>query len=812
MLKNYLKISLRNIWKHKGYSFINIAGLAVGMACTLFILLWIQDELSFDRFHVNAETLYRVEQDQAGGQGTFHVYVTPYPMGPGLKAAIPEIKDSTRVARPGTLLVRYGENAFFESRVGAVDPSILGMFTFPLVRGHAETALSRPGSLVITEDMAKKYFGAEDPIGKTVTINNTYPFSVTGVAKNVPTNSTLIFDMLVPFDFVKTLGQYNDSWGSNSILTFVQLHEKSSAPAANQKITRLVWDRTLQGLKADAENWKKIQSDPAARKRFDNYVGPQFMLMPLVDINLYGYFGFGRNNQAIQYVYTFAAIALFVLLIACINFMNLATARSANRAREVGLRKVVGALRKSIAGRFYGESILTAVLAGLVALGLVVALLPVFNTLSGKQMILAALLNWKFILGILAVTIVTGIVSGSYPALFLSAFRPVRVLKGNLSGGARSALFRKTLVVIQFGLSVLLLISMGAVSRQLDYMRNKKLGYDKEHLIYLPLRGDTPKIYPTFKDELLKTPRILGVTATHQPPTSISSNSWGADWDGKDPERRVLIGLGFVDFDYPENMKIDMAAGRTFSKAFSTDLGRAFLVNEQVPKLMGLDAASAVGKRFEFMGINGTIVGVMKNFHYQSVRNSIEPLAVAVVPANLRFAVVRLKAGEIPASLDSVKSTWRKVYPQYPFEYRFFDEDFGRMYQSDARMGSILKVFAGMAVIIACLGLFGLASYTAEQRTKEIGVRKVLGASTPGIVLLLSKEFAKWVVTANFLAWPLAYLIMRKWLQGFAFRTGLPWWLFVLAGAGALAVALITVSYQAIRAALANPANALKYE
>ncbi len=812
MFKSYLKIALRNLWRHKGYSFINIAGLAIGMACALFILLWVQDELSFDRFHDNAQTLYRVEQDQAGGQGTFHVYVTPYPMGPGLKAAIPEIKDASRAARPGTLLVRYGENAFFESRVGAVDPSFLRMFTFPFVSGSAETALNQPGSLVITEDMAAKYFGAEDPIGRAVTINNTYPFTVAGVAKNVPANSTITFDMLVLFDFVKTLGQYNDGWNNNNILTFVQIHENSSVPAVNQKITRLVWDRTLQGMRADPETWKQIQSDPAARKRYDNYVGPQFMLMPLVDINLYGYWGFGRNNQAIQYIYIFTAIALFVLLIACINFMNLATARSANRAREVGLRKVVGALRKGIAGQFYGESMLMAVLAGLVAIGLVAALLPVFNSLSGKQTTLGELLNWKFALGILAVTIVTGIVSGSYPALFLSAFRPVRVLKGHLGGGARSALFRKTLVVLQFGLSVVLLVSMGAVARQLDYMRNKKLGYDKEHLIYLPLRGDTPKTYGAFKEELMNNPLILGVTGTHQPPTSISSNSWGADWDGKDPERRVLIGFGFVDFDYPETMKIDMAAGRTFSKAFASDPGRSFLVNEAVAKLMGLDAPSAVGKRLDFVGVKGTIIGVMKNFHYQSVRNSIEPLAVAVVPANLRFAVVRLKAGEIPAALDSVKATWRKVYPQYPFEYSFFDEDFGRMYRSDARMGSILKVFAGMAVVIACLGLFGLASYTAEQRTKEIGVRKVLGASTPGIVLLLSKEFAKWVLMANLLAWPAAYFVMRNWLQGFAYRAGLAWWLFVLAGAGALAVALITVSFQAFRAALANPADALKYE
>jgi putative ABC transport system permease protein len=360
-------------------------------------------------------------------------------------------------------------------------------------------------------------------------------------------------------------------------------------------------------------------------------------------------------------------------------------------------------------------------------------------------------------------------------------------------------------------LSILLLIGMGVVSRQVDYMRTKKLGYDKEQLIYLPMRGETYTSYAAFKEQLLGNPRILGVTATHQPPTSISSNGWSADWDGKDPAHQVLIGYGSVDFDYPETMKIEMAAGRSFSRKFATDSGRAFLVNEEVPKLMGLDAASAVGKRFNF-GVDGTIVGVMKNFHYQSVRNAIEPLAVLVDPSEFRYAVVRLKAGEVPASLGGVKEIWRRVYPQYPIEYRFFDEDFGRMYQADQRMGSLLKVFAGLAVVIACLGLFGLASFTAEQRTKEIGVRKVLGASSTGIVLLLSKEFASWVLVANVLAWPVAYLLMRNWLQGFAYRSAIAWWLFALAGTGALAIALMTVSFQAFRASRTDPARALKYE
>jgi len=811
MLKNYFRIAFRNLCKHKGYSFINIAGLAVGMACSLFILLWVQDELSFDRFHANAETLYRVEQDQEGGQGKFHVNVTPYPMGPALKAEIPEIKDATRVAFPGTLLIRYGENAFFEPRVRAVDPQVFRMFTFPLIKGDPAAALSRPGSLVLTEEMAKKYFGSADPMGKAVTINNAHAFTVTGVLKTIPLNSSLSFDMLAPFDFVKTLGQYVDSMGSNNISTFVELHAQGNVASAGEKISQLVRNRNIAEIRGNPEIMKQIQSDPEARRRFESYRGPTFTLRPLVDLKLFEYFGFSRNDMAIKYVYTFVAIALFVLLIACINFMNLATARSATRAKEVGLRKVVGAQRKSIVGQFYGESILIAFLAGAVSFVLVVLLLPAFNALSGKSITLDALLGEKFLLGILAVNLLTGIVAGSYPALFLSAFQPVRVLSGRVSGGLKSALFRKTLVVLQFSLSILLLIGMGVVSRQVDYMRTKKLGYDKEQLIYLPMRGETSSSYAAFKEQLLRNPRILGVTATHQPPTSISSNSWGADWDGKDPTQRVLIGYGSVDFDYPETMKIEMAAGRPFSRKFATDSGRAFLVNEEVPKLMGLDAASAVGKRFNF-GVDGTIVGVMKNFHYQSVRSAIEPLAVLVDPTEFRYAVVRLKAGEVPDSLEGVKETWRRIYPQYPIEYRFFDEDFGRMYQADERMGSLLKVFAGLAVVIACLGLFGLASFTAEQRTKEIGVRKVLGASSPGIVLLLSKEFAKWVLMANVLAWPVAYLLMRNWLQGFAYRSVVAWWLFVLAGTGALAIALLTVSFQAFRASQTDPARALKYE
>jgi putative ABC transport system permease protein len=802
MLKHYFRIGVRNLRKHKGYSFINITGLAVGMACVLFLLLWIQDELSYDRFHTDAGAIYRLEQQRDSGQGVLRHYSMPYPLAPILKDEIPEVREAVRLAVPGSLLARSNGKAFFESRIFAVDPLIFQMFTFPLLKGDPATALARPGSLVVTEDTARKYFGAADPMGKVVTFNNVHAFTITGVLKNIPSNSSLAFDMLVPFDFVKILGRYTDSLMSNDIMTFVRFHPQGDPPAVGRKITQLVNGRVMSEIRGNPEIARYFDNDPDIRRRIETRV---FLFRRLVDINL------ADHPRVMKNVYMYGVLALFILLIACLNFMSLATARSANRAKEVGLRRVVGARRNSLVGQFYGESILTAFLAGAASLVFVILLFPLFKTLSEKTLRLGALWRGNFILGALAVILVTGIVAGSYPALFLSSFRPVKILQGRL-GGAKGSLFRKTMVLIQFGLTVLFLIGLGVVSRQVDYMRTKNLGYDKEQLIYLPLRDKAPLSYDVFKERLLRYPKILGVTATRHPPTSIIASDTHADWDGRDPEETVKISFVSVDFDFTETLKIPMAAGRPFSRTVSSDLERAFMVNEEVPKLMGLDAASAVGRRFSFWGYNGTIVGVMRNFHYQSVRNTIEPLAVVVDPKDFRYAVIRLTAGQIPASLQEVKNTWRQVFPQYPVEYRFFDEDFDRMYRLDERMVNILKVFSTLAVLIACTGLFGLASYTVEQRTKEIGIRKVLGASSPGIVLLLSKEFASWILAANVLAWPAAYFLMRTWLRGYAYRTGIAPWLFVLAGGGALAIALATVSFQAVRAARANPVIALKCE
>jgi ABC-type antimicrobial peptide transport system permease subunit len=790
MFKNYLKIAFRSTLKYKGYSFINVVGLSFGMACSVLILLWVQDELSFDRFHQNADSLYRVEENQHYSGEVYHVNVTPYPSAPVWKQEVPEILDATRYSWGFGLLIRYGEKAFFENPIRAVDPSFFQMFRFPFIQGDKSTALERPYSMVITEEMAKKYFDGEDPIGKILSANNRYDFVVTGVVDNPPPNSTLQFQMLVPFEFTREMGWYNESWGSNSIQTFVQLRPNSSIPAVNETLTKIV-------------------------KTHNERSTTDFLLAPFTGLHLYAYFGYGRPMGDIQYVYIFSIVAVFVLLLACINFMNLSTARSASRAKEIGMRKVSGAFRQNIAGQFLGESVLIALCSLLLAIGLVIFALPVFNNLSGKEITAAILLQPNTLLGLVGVTLFTGLVAGSYPAFFLSSFEPVGVLKGSLKSGAKSSLLRKVLVVTQFALSVFLIIGTGIVYKQLQFMKTKGLGYDKEHLLYISMRGDIDQSYEALKGELLNRPEILGVTASGSPPASIGSNSSGAIWQGKDPDQKVLISHTRVDYDYVETLGIEMVDGRSFSRDYASDAGTdstgAFLVNEELATIMGLNPV--VGADLSFMGQQGTIIGVMKDFHYQSVRVPIEPLALGMAPPeNLSFMAIRIRPADISSSIDVIRSIWNRVIPNYPFEFRFVDEDLDRRYRAEERMGGVLRYFAILAVIISCLGLLALASFMAEQRTKEIGIRKVLGASIPTIVGLLSKEFAKWVIIANMIAWPVAYFTMSTWLAKFAHRIETSWTTFLMAGSLALLIALLTVGWQAVKSALANPAKALRYE
>jgi predicted permease len=792
MFRNYLVTALRTIFRQKVFSFINIMGLAFGLACALLILLWIQDELSYDKFHENADRLFRVEEDQFYSGEVYHVNVTPYPSGPVWKDEIPEIDDACRHQWPNGMLFRYGDNSFYERGCVAVDSSFFNMFSYSLLQGDPSQVLAQPWSAVITEETAEKYFGADDPVGKVFTVNNRYEFTVTGVLESIPRNSILEFDILVPFSYLNETGQFNDSWGSNSIRTFILLHENAIIDTVNNKLTRIV-------------------------QQHNEGTTTKFMAAPFTGIHLHGYGGYGPRPGAIVFVYIFSAIAIFVLLIASINFMNLSTARSANRAREIGLRKTSGASRGTVIVQFFGESVLLALISLVFALFIVSAIMPVFNTISGKELDFSSLMSLRFILSMILVALVAGLVSGIYPALYLSAFRPIRVLKGDLSTGMKSGRMRKILVVVQFALSVFLIIGTVVVYRQLNYMKGKDLGYDREHLFYVYMRGDIKESYHTLKEELLRNPNVLSVSASGHQPHRISSNSGGASWEGKDPELEVLIGYNPVDFDYIETMGIEMAYGRSFSKEYPGDLYHDtianFMINEQVARIMGIE--NPVGHRFSFWNIHGRVIGVMKDWHYHSVRTKIEPLVLITAPIDywISYMVVRIAPGTISKTMKSIEETWNEVIPAYPFDYQFVDEDLDRMYRAEERLGNLLKYFTALAIIIACLGLFGLASFTAEQRTHEIGVRKVMGARVRTVVLLLSREFTHLVLISWIIAIPAAWYVMKNvFLQNFEYRTGMAWWIFVLAGLTALLIAILTVTYQAVRAALTNPAEALRYE
>jgi len=785
MFRNYLKTAIRNLKKHRLYSFLNIAGLAVGIACCLLITFWVLDELSYDRFNEHAGRLYRIEFDQDYSGELFHVNVTPHPLGPALEEEISEIKNATRFKPVGEIMVQHGENMFFEDRVAAVDSSFFQMFSFPLVKGNRDTALGDIGSLILSEAAAAKYFGHADPVGQVLNFNNRWDFTVTGIMKNVPKNSSLQFDMAVPYELLRTIGVGFDSWDTNTTITFVQLEKAVSPDRLAAKIQALISKHT-------------------------STEDQQYSLRPLTRIHLYSHFGFGDKRGNAQYISIFTAIAAFVLLIACINFMNLSTARSAKRAREVGMRKVVGAVKGQIVKQFYGESCLFTLISLFFALAIVWLVLPVFNSISGKEISLSMLTHGYMPLAIGAIVLVTGILAGSYPALFLSAFHPVDVLKGTLASGSSHSNFRKVLVVAQFSMSIFLIIGTGIVSSQLRYIKQKNIGFDKAHLISIPMRGSVKESYDALKKELLKRPGVAGVSAASDRPSFIANNAGGADWEGKDPQREVSVHFTVVDYDYVETVDIGMVEGRSYSPDHPSDAETAFVVNEELRRLMGFE--SILGKRFSFLGKTGTIIGVVKDFHFLSLKKKIEPLALVFEPEYLSYIFVRIRPGNIAAALEDIENTWSRVVPEFPFDYRFIDAEFDALYRSEERMEGVLRYFSILAVFIACLGLFGLASFAAEQRTKEIGIRKVLGASMSGITLLLCREFTLLVLLANIIAWPVAYLVMRNWLSGFAYRTSVRWEIFIWAAGLALVVALVTVSYQSIKSALINPARALKYE
>jgi putative ABC transport system permease protein len=785
MIKNYFKITLRNIVRHKGYAFLNIAGLALGLAGAILISLWVLDENSFNRFHERVDSLYRVEFDQDYSGKLFHVGVTPVPLAPALKESIPEIVDVTRYIRGGEFLVRVGDNVFYEENGRVVDPSFFRMFTFPAVEGDPVAAFSAPDSLVLTESAAKRYFGGAPAFGKTVSINNQRDAVVRAVIRDVPANSDLRFDVLIPYAYM-TSRRSEEVWTSNSIGTYVELGPGFDLAVVSSKIQDVV-------------------------ARHTSVEDLTFSLKPLADLHLRSYFGFDAPGGGGRYVSIFSIAAAIVLLIACINFMNLATARSSHRALEVGLRKVVGARRSQVVGQFFGESVLFSFLALALAIGFVALLLPAFNRLSGKDVGFATMLSWPVLPGLGVLTFLTGILAGIYPALVLSSFRPVRVLKGLVRAGFRSAAFRKILVVAQFTASVGLIIGTAVVFRQVDFMRDRSPGFDREHVAALQIRGDIAKSYQALKKSLLQSPRILGVTAATAKPTEIGSNSDGVDWEGKDPNWSLSTNMISVDADFPETIGVPVVEGRSFTAIDPLPDDPEFVINETLARLTGTDPI--VGTRFSYGGPQGRVVGVVKDFHFDSLESKIEPLVILRGREEYyRYILVRLDRADIREGMSVLETTWKSTIPDYPFEYSFLDEDFNGMYAAEKRMGGILRAFAAFAVLIACLGLFGLAAYAAEKRTKEIGIRRILGASIPEIVALLCREFLVLVGLANIIAAPVTILLMRNWLDRYAYRAEMGAALFVGVLAATMAAGLLTVIFQALRSASANPVGSLRNE
>jgi predicted permease len=778
MFKNYLKIAFRTIRNHKGYSLINITGLALGMAICILILMWVRHELSFDRFHTNRDLIYRIYQDYHHAGGISQFSNVPQPVGPEVQNTMPEAEFVTRFL-DDDFTFRYEENLFTERDVRYIDPDFFRMFSFSIVKGDTESAFIDPYSIILTEEMAEKYFGKEDPIGKILTADSQYQMTVTGVVANVPDNSFLQFDFLVPYSYLEATGYDVTNWNSHDCQIYVMLHRNIDYRQVEEKIYGMIKRHA-----PDDESYLRLQ--PLGRTRL---------------------YTLGGELGTIKYVYIFSLIALFILVIACINFMNLATARSAKRAREVGLRKVVGARRSQIIRQFFGESILLTVIALGVSILIVEALLPVFNGLSGKDLKFGLSGNMPILASLLGIAVFTGVLSGSYPALFLSSFLPGKVLKSSYrSAGSRPAL-RKALVVFQFSLSIFLIISTTVIYSQLQYIQSKDLGFDKENLIYAGIDEKIRENYDAIKNEILRNPRVLHMTRTFQLP-SFNRYSAPVNWEGKTPDQNITFNISLVDPDYLETLGLELVQGRNFSYEFSTDTSN-YILNEEAVRRMGLD--SPIGKWLEH-GAKGEIIGVVKNYHYMPFTYAIEPLILYYNPSYYRYAMLRISGNDIRRTLGFLENIWAEFAPEFPFEYHFLDEDYERIYRTEQRLGVLFRYFTFLAIFISCLGLFGLASFMAEQRTKEIGIRKVLGATVSGVAMLLSREYTKWVLLANVLAWPVAYFAMNRWLQGFAYRVDMSLWTFVAAGFLTLAIAFLTVSYQAVKAAVTDPVEALRHE
>ncbi len=808
MFKNHLKIALRHLLKYKAYTFLNVAGLAIGLTCCALIMLYVRDELSYDLFHENADRIYRVILD-AGIGGTFvRTATTAAPLAATLVQEFPEVAHATRFWQSQRVLISYEDRRFYEE-FNWTDSTVFAMLSFPLVQGDAKTALAQPNALVISTAMAQKYFGNENPMGKVLRYDNRVDYKVTGVMKNIPSQSHFRFDFLG--SMLSQPEGNSTRWVSNSFYTYILLRPGATPAQLESKFPALI------------KKYVAPQLQQALGKSFDEAIAAgakwDYELQALPDIYLHSntQHEIGVTSDA-KYAYILTAIAVFVLLIACINFMNLATARSANRAKEVGMRKVLGSFRGQLVKQFLSESVLLALLALLIALASIDLLLPMFNNIAGKELSLRFNAGLPFIIGLLGVTLGVGLLAGIYPALVLSGFQPVAVLKGSLRAGAKNPRLRSVLVIAQFSISIVLLIGTGVVFQQLEFMRNKRLGFKQEQVVVLPIEtGMAQQRFSAFREELLAHPKVVGVAASDVVPGRFEGDDAfrpeGAPQEVAYPLERLR-----VSHDFLQTLEMEIATGRGFSREFVTDTSEAVMINETAARRMGMTPENAVGKRLIEIGVTSdetitrTIIGVVKDFHFESMHREIKPVVIFMQANRLWRVSVRIRPENMPATIAFLQEKWQAFEPGYPWRYFFLDEDFGRLFQNEERQAKIFGNFTILAIVIACLGLFGLASFIAEQRTKEIGVRKVLGASVQGIVMLLSRDFTKLVGIAFLIAAPVAYFAMQHWLQDFVYRTELQPLIFILAGVLALLIAWLTVGYQAIKAALTNPVEALRYE
>ncbi|MGD8538391.1 MAG: ABC transporter permease [Candidatus Aminicenantes bacterium] len=806
MIKSYVTIALRILRKQKLYAVINIAGLSVGIACSLFIFLWVRDELSYDRYHKNVDRIYRVVFQKRDAGKEYGGAMSPAPLAQALLDEFPEILQATRISDDSEIFFRFEDKGFNESRVVFADPNIFSVLTIPLILGDPRTALSKPNSVVITRSIAEKYFGERNPLGKTLRAEERRDLLVTGVAEDIPPNSHYHYDFIGSFlTLEETMSR---EWLFSYLYTYILLKESVDPAKLEPKLQRIVkkymaphYEETL-GL-PDKEG---IKANDFAR----------LGLQPITDIHLHSHMLHEiEPNSDPRYITIFAVIAIFILLIACINFMNLSTARSSIRAREVGMRKVLGSASAQLIRQFLVESTLMSLFSLALALALVELLLPLFNSITGKAISLPFFSQWWLLPGIIVVMLFIGVLAGIYPAFVLTSFHPISVLRGKFQAQAKHSFVRNGLVLFQFTISICLLVGTFIVYSQMQFVRNMKLGFDKEHIVIFPRAHVLEQKQEVFKQEIVKYAGIKSSSISSTYPSKALAYLAYKKLDSSSDEVHVMSTF-ISDHDFAKTYGLELIEGRFFSADPSREEDTVVL-NETGVRLLGLEdpvGQSIFGpEKDKYRTL--TVIGVIEDSHFHSLHQQIQPLGIRHLSAggtSSRFLSIRLNPGNIGKTLSFLKSKWEEFVPHRPFGYTFLDEDLDQLYKTEWRTGQLMTAFSILSVIIACLGLFGLVAFSAEQRTKEIGIRKVLGASSSHIVFSYSKEFTKWVILANVIAWPIAFYTMSKWLENFAYRTSIELWTFVLAAVLALLISLITITFQVIRAALANPVDSIRYE